>query len=103
MIYKSFNLSVIVRLLVFALATAGLCIALYQHNWLLAAPLMLVVLISFFSLIYFLNSINRKVAFFFDAVTNDDTTLHYSEHIHPAVITCFTSKSEPVEQAYCGY
>jgi nitrogen fixation/metabolism regulation signal transduction histidine kinase len=61
------------------MAIAGLAISLYQKSWLLAAPLVLVVLISFFNLIYFLNSMNRKVAFFFDAVTNDDTTLHYSE------------------------
>jgi len=80
MIYKSFNLSVIIRLLVFAFATAGLGIALYQLNWLIAAPLMVVILILFFDLIYFLNGINRKVTFFFDAVTNEDTTLHYSEH-----------------------
>lgn len=83
MIYKSFNLSVIVRLFIFALATASLGIAVYLQNWLLAVPLVLIILISVFSLIYFLNSINRKVAFFFDAVTNDDTTLHYSESIRP--------------------
>jgi two-component system nitrogen regulation sensor histidine kinase NtrY len=83
MIYKSFNLAVSIRLLVFAAASAGLGIALYKLNWLMAAPLMLVVLISFFSLLYFLNSINRKVGFFFDAVTNDDTTLHFAENIKP--------------------
>jgi two-component system, NtrC family, nitrogen regulation sensor histidine kinase NtrY len=79
MIYRSFNLSVIIRLLIFASATIGLGIALYQLNWLISVLLILVVLITFFNLVYFLNSINRKVAFFFDAVTNDDTTLHYSE------------------------
>jgi two-component system nitrogen regulation sensor histidine kinase NtrY len=83
MIYKSFNLSVIIRLFVFAITTAGMVIAIYQLNWLLAAPLMVVVLISFFDLLYFLNSMNRKVAFFFDAVTNDDTTLHFSEQVRP--------------------
>ncbi len=83
MIYKSFNLSLVVRLFIFALATAGLSIAVYLQNWLLAAPLVLIILISVFSLIYFLNGINRKVAFFFDAVTNEDTTLHYSESIRP--------------------
>jgi signal transduction histidine kinase len=81
MIYKSFNLSVIFRLLILAFASAGLAIGLYQPNWLLAAPLIVVVAVSFFSLIYFLNGVNRKVAYFFDAVTNDDTTLHYAEHI----------------------
>jgi two-component system, NtrC family, nitrogen regulation sensor histidine kinase NtrY len=81
MIYKSFNLSVIIRLIVFGLAAAGLGILMVQHNWLMAAPLMIIVLISMVTLLYFLNSVNRKVAFFFDSVTNDDTTLHYPEHI----------------------
>jgi two-component system nitrogen regulation sensor histidine kinase NtrY len=86
MIYKSFNLSVVIRLLIFAFAIAGLSIALYKQNWLIAAPLILIVLILIFNLIYFLNGINRKVAFFFDAITNDDTTLHYSERIHPRTL-----------------
>jgi two-component system, NtrC family, nitrogen regulation sensor histidine kinase NtrY len=79
MIYRSFNLSVIIRLLIFAMATAGLSIALNQLNWLIAVPLMAVFLVSFFTLVYFLNGVNRKVAFFFDAVSNEDSTLHYSE------------------------
>jgi nitrogen fixation/metabolism regulation signal transduction histidine kinase len=83
MIYKSFNLSVILRLLIFAFATAGVGITLYQLNWIIAAPLTLVALISLFSLINFLNGINRKVAFFFDSVTNDDTTLHFPERVRP--------------------
>lgn len=81
MIYRSFNLAVIMRLLIFAIATAFLGIALIRQNWLMAAPLTLVVLIAFFNLIYFLNSLNRKVAFFFDSAANDDTTLHLDEKI----------------------
>lgn len=29
-----------------------------------------------------MNSLNRKVSFFFDAVSNDDTTLHFPENLH---------------------
>ena len=81
MIYRSFNLSVIIRLIIFALAMAGLGYILCQRNWLIAGPLSLAVMISFGELVYFLNGVNRKVAFFFDAVTNEDTTLHYAENI----------------------
>ncbi len=81
MIYRSFNLSVIIRLSIISLTTAGLGIAIYRLNWLAAAPLVIVFLISFIGLIYFLNGVNRKLALFFDAVINDDTTLHYSELI----------------------
>lgn len=80
MIYRSFNLSVLLRMAIFASASAGLGISLYLANWLLAAPLTMVVLISLFDLIHFLNGINRKVTLFFNSVINDDTTLHYQEH-----------------------
>lgn len=83
MIFKSYSVSILIRLVILLLASAGLGVFIYQHNWLLAAPLLLVILISFFDLFHFLNSMNRKVAFFFDAIANDDTTLHYAEHIHP--------------------
>ena len=39
------------------------------------------VFISGWNLIYFMNGINRKITFFFDAVSNDDTTLHFSEKL----------------------
>jgi two-component system, NtrC family, nitrogen regulation sensor histidine kinase NtrY len=84
MTYKSYNLSVLVRLFIFAAASAGLGITWYMHNWLFLLPLVLVVLITALNLIYFLNSLNRKVAFFFEAALNDDTTLHYSERVRPA-------------------
>jgi nitrogen fixation/metabolism regulation signal transduction histidine kinase len=81
MIYKSFNLSVVMRLVVFAFCIAGLTISLQHDNLLIAAPLLLASIISIINLVYYLNAINRKVAFFFDAVVNDDTTLHYAEQL----------------------
>lgn len=41
----------------------------------------LLVLILVFELINYINSINRKLTFFFDAVRNEDSTLHFSEKI----------------------
>lgn len=84
MIYKSFSLSVALRQLIFAGATAGLGVSVYLSNWFVAIPLALTVLLLFFNLFYYLNHVNRKLAFFFDAVTNDDTTLHYPENVRPA-------------------
>lgn len=83
MISKSYNLSVTIRILIFGVAVAALGILLYRQNWLLAGPLILLVPIIFFNLLYFLNHVNRKLSYFFDAVINDDTTLHYTENIHP--------------------
>jgi two-component system, NtrC family, nitrogen regulation sensor histidine kinase NtrY len=82
MIYKSFNLAVVIRLLIIVLFGAILGINVYQHNWVVSIFLFLLAFISGWNLFYFLNSINRKIAFFFDAVSNDDTTLHFSEKLH---------------------
>jgi two-component system, NtrC family, nitrogen regulation sensor histidine kinase NtrY len=81
MIYRSFNLTLVIRLVVFGALTAGLGILIRDQNWLFALPLMILAISAMIELVYFMNGINRKVAFFFDAVTNEDTTLHYSEAI----------------------
>lgn len=81
MIYKSFNVAITFRILLFGCATAGLVLLIYTGNYLLAAPVAIVAVIAVLNLIYYLNQINRKVAFFFDAVTNDDSSLHYSEQV----------------------
>jgi two-component system, NtrC family, nitrogen regulation sensor histidine kinase NtrY len=81
MIYRSFNLTLVFRLIIFGILTASLGILVTEKNWLFSVPLMILVVIVMVDLVYFMNAINRKVAFFFDAVTNEDTTLHYSESI----------------------
>jgi signal transduction histidine kinase len=81
MIYRSFNLTLVLRLIIFGLLTAGLGILMLDKNWLFSVPLMMLVAISMIDMVHFMNGIHRKVAFFFDAVTNEDTTLHYSESV----------------------
>ncbi len=81
MIYRSFNLTLVLRLIGFGLFASILGILITDKNWLFAVPLMIFIAITLIDLVYFMNGINRKVAFFFDAVTNEDTTLHFSESI----------------------
>jgi two-component system, NtrC family, nitrogen regulation sensor histidine kinase NtrY len=81
MIYRSFNLTLVLRLVVFGTLTATLGILIMNKNWLFSVPIMILAAIATIDLVYFMNGIHRKVAFFFDAVTNEDTTLHYSESI----------------------
>ena len=82
MIYKSFNLAIVLRMLVYTIATACLGIGLYHRNVYVVSPMVLLVLILVFDLVYFVNSVNRKVAFFFDAIRNEDTSLHYDEDVN---------------------
>jgi two-component system, NtrC family, nitrogen regulation sensor histidine kinase NtrY len=81
MIYRSFNLTLVLRLVVFGALTASLGILIMEKSWFFSLPVMVLAAIALVDLLYFMNSIHRKVAFFFDAVTNEDTTLHYSESV----------------------
>jgi two-component system, NtrC family, nitrogen regulation sensor histidine kinase NtrY len=82
MIFKSFNISLAVRLFFLVIFTAVSGIALYTRHWHLAAAFMFFLLLFTANLVYFLNGINRKISYFFDAAVNDDTSLHYPENIH---------------------
>jgi two-component system nitrogen regulation sensor histidine kinase NtrY len=81
MIFKSFNLNLIVRLLLLSAASLLTGFALYNRNAYWLIPGFSVMLIVGANLIYFVNGINRKIAFFFDAVRNDDTSLHFPEKL----------------------
>lgn len=49
------------------------------HQWILFGALMLLLCWEGYALAYSLNEINRKIAFFFDAIRNEDTTLTFPE------------------------
>jgi nitrogen fixation/metabolism regulation signal transduction histidine kinase len=83
MVYKSFNGKVILQLLLFFAASAGMTFAFLNHHWLLFIPLTLLLIVLFFNLLYLLNSTNRKITYFFDSVINEDTSLHYPENVGP--------------------
>lgn len=81
MVYKSFTLAILIRLFILIGLTAGFTLSVYRGNWISVPFFSIFLVISGWNIIYFLNSINRKITFFFDSVSNDDTTLHYNENI----------------------
>jgi two-component system, NtrC family, nitrogen regulation sensor histidine kinase NtrY len=81
MIYKSINIALIIRLSFFFFLSTGLGIELFKQNWIEVSLLMVFVIFSVWNLVYFMNALNRKVSLFFDAVSNEDTTLHFSQKV----------------------
>jgi two-component system, NtrC family, nitrogen regulation sensor histidine kinase NtrY len=79
MIYKSFRWPLILRFLLSTGFTAGTVFFFTQGKWVISITGLLALLISGIELIHYFNSINRKISFFFDAVRNEDSTLHFSE------------------------
>jgi nitrogen fixation/metabolism regulation signal transduction histidine kinase len=64
---------------VFAAITSGTTIAAINNKWIFLVFFVFLLLTSILEFIFHANSLNRKIAFFFDAVKNDDTTLHFTE------------------------
>ena len=50
-----------------------------MHSWLYSIPVFLVLTLVVSSLIYYLNKTNRKIAFFFEAIENEDTALFFPD------------------------
>lgn len=86
MIYSRVNLALLWRLLLaiaLGLAT-GAGIILKNAQLLIIAPILLVISVS--EIIYYVNGVNRKLSFFFDAIRNEDSTLHFSENVKTAAV-----------------
>lgn len=81
MIYRLSNLAIIIRLVIFGGLAAALCNSILHKDWVGIPFFSVGLIISGWNLVYTLQSVNRKIAFFFDSVSNDDTTLHYSENV----------------------
>ena len=81
MVSKNFYTRIIIRscFLAFTALLAG-WLFFDQKVFLLGGFLLLIFVIQVLELIQFLNRTNQKIAFFFDAVRNDDSTLNFPEN-----------------------
>ncbi|MCB0628081.1 MAG: ATP-binding protein [Saprospiraceae bacterium] len=70
------------------LTSFGLVWSIYvTHSWLLALLLLLVLAVLIYALAHQLNATNRKIAFFVEAVVNEDTALVFPEVKDSPVMT----------------
>jgi len=82
MIYNKFNISILFRLLCFAVTTAAfMYFLLVQLVPLLALIIFLLLIFEAISFVRFFNAVNRKLSYFFNAIRNEDTTLKFSENV----------------------
>lgn len=81
MISRSFNISILIRLLLILGLAVGLGIFISKGNVILIIFISIILLILSVEIIRHFNVINRKLSYFFDAVRNEDSTLHFSEKI----------------------
>ncbi|MBJ6368546.1 sensor histidine kinase [Snuella sedimenti] len=78
---KALYFKIIFRV-VFILATSiGFAFSILQNHLDYAIYLGIILIAQVIGLIAFLNQTNKKIAFFFEAIENDDSTVHYPIHI----------------------
>lgn len=78
---RNFYLQLIVRILALTLTALGVAFAVVW-KWYIALGFLVIFLITqVYSLISFINSTNRKIAYFFDAIRNEDFTLRFPERV----------------------
>ncbi|NAY93325.1 histidine kinase [Muricauda sp. JGD-17] len=78
---RNFYLKLIFRVLLIAATALTLAWALVKGQYIITAMLVLFFVIQTYSLISFINSTNRKIAYFFDAIKNEDFTLRFPEKV----------------------
>ncbi|MFY0651883.1 MAG: GHKL domain-containing protein [Cyclobacteriaceae bacterium] len=80
---KSTHLILFIRVTLITLSAVLLGFLLFEtKQYPLASLVVIAILVQTFLLIDFSNKTNKKITYFFDAVRNDDSSLHFSEDVH---------------------
>jgi nitrogen fixation/metabolism regulation signal transduction histidine kinase len=85
MLSKNLYLKIILRILLLVVVCAGVVFFILKSIIGIAVLLGVILVLQIVSLINFLNSTNRKLMFFFDAIENSDSTINFSENTNNSV------------------
>lgn len=78
---RNFYLQLILRVILITLTALGIAVSVVRE-WYFTLGLMVILMVSqVYALITFINRTNRKIAYFFDAIRNEDFTLRFPERV----------------------
>lgn len=78
---KNIYLTLIIRVVFITLTSLGFAFFVMNKQFDYAIFMLFILLIQVLVLIRYLNKINRRIAYFFNAVENEDSTIHFPEKI----------------------
>lgn len=81
MSYKHLNRGLILHLLAFSLLLIACTLSFYRQYYLYAFPPFLLLLFSGWRILHYVNAVNRKLSYFFEAIKNEDGSLHFPEKV----------------------
>lgn len=78
---RKFQWQLLLRTLLIVFTTLALPFLWQTAQYLLFVLCLLALVLEIYTLIYFLNTTNRKIAYFFNAIRNEDFTLRFPENV----------------------
>ena len=78
---RNFYLQLIVRVIFLTLTALAIAFTITSRSYILFGLSVILLIAQVYSLISFINSTNRKIAYFFDAIRNEDFTLRFPERV----------------------
>ncbi|MFH6603425.1 sensor histidine kinase [Maribacter algicola] len=81
MVSRHIYLQLVFRIIFIALAALGVGYFFFREQYILAGLALFVLILLTSLLIHYVNQTNRKIAYFFDAIKNEDFTLRFPEKL----------------------
>jgi len=81
MIYKHINGATLWRMIIACGLAGAIGAGIISGDIRIIVIASIFLLISVGEILYYINNVNRKLSFFFDAIRNEDSTLHFAENV----------------------
>ncbi|MGB5554977.1 MAG: ATP-binding protein [Flavobacteriaceae bacterium] len=81
MVSRNIYLQLIFRILLISASALAVGFLFFKERYILASFAFVFLVFMTYSLIYYVNQTNRKIAYFFDAIKNEDFTLRFPEKL----------------------
>lgn len=81
MVSKSIYWQLIFRIILLSITSIGMAFFYFQESYILSGFLLIILVLQTYFLIQYINQTNRKIAYFFDAIKNEDFTLRFPEKL----------------------
>jgi nitrogen fixation/metabolism regulation signal transduction histidine kinase len=78
---RNFYLQLIVRVIFLTLTALAIAFSITSKSYIAFGFSLILLIVQVYMLISFINSTNRKIAYFFDAIRNEDFTLRFPEKV----------------------
>lgn len=82
MVSKNFYIQIFMQVILLCISALGFVFFGLKENYVLSGLFFIFIILQSLILIRFINHTNRKIAYFFEAIKNEDFTLRFPEQVH---------------------